>query len=208
MAKKRKEATAESAVAKTEEKAYLAGADPFMVDPGSKGALVAHIMQTLDISKTVDRSDPESLLAGLQDYLRLCAQTNTSVTNMGMYQALGVSRETISNWASGKVNKSDSRFREFAILAKSICAQYRELSSAEGKLNPTLAIWWQKNYDSFQDAPAPEKLDTSAFDRLVDPEEIAAKYKHMLTDDSGDRMEKERERRSVDMQPVIEDEEE
>lgn len=193
------------AVIQEDGKEYLAGS--FDVEAGSKGALVAHIMHTMDIAKHTDQTNIDSLLNGLQEYLALCAKTNINVTNTSMYAALGLSSDTVSNWASGKVRAADPRFREFALLLRRICAQYREVAASQGQLNPTLAIWWQKNYDGFQDAPIPQKADTSAMDQPVNPEEIAEKYKHLLTDDSGQRMEAERERRSTNMMPVDDDQE-
>lgn len=181
-------------------KAYL---DP-QVERGTKGAIVAQVMQTMDIARRTDSTNIESLYDALQEYLTLCMQTNTSVTNTGLYAALGVTGDTISNWISGKVRSADPRYKEFALLVRSICSQYRELAAAEGKLHPTLLIWWQKQYDGMQDNPTPEKKLSDDYQAPVDPQEIAEKYKHLL-DDSGARMEAERERRSVDL-PIIEEE--
>lgn len=177
--------------------------DP-QVERGTKGAIVAQVMQTMDIARRTDSTNIESLYDALQEYLTLCMQTNTSVTNTGLYAALGVTGDTISNWISGKVRSADPRYKEFALLVRSICSQYRELAAAEGKLHPTLLIWWQKQYDGMQDNPTPEKKLSDDYQAPVDPQEIAEKYKHLL-DDSGARMEAERERRSVDL-PIIEEE--
>ena len=187
-------------------KGYL---DPMdSVKPGTKGSLVSHIMQTMDIAKRADPNNLETLYDCLQDYLMLCARSNISVTNTGLYAAIGVTGDTISNWATGKVRSTDPRYREFALLVRRLCGQYRELAASEGKLHPTLTIWWQKNYDGFVDVPIPEKEAPGAFQTAVDPEEIAEKYKHLLTDDSGQRMEKEREKRSVSAMPIDEEEDE
>ena len=187
-----------------EDLSYLTG---FPVEAGSKGALVAHIMQTMEIAKDTDRENIDSMRLALQKYLALCARMNINVTNTGLYGALGVSQETISQWANGKIRASDPRYREFALLVRRLCAQYRELAASEGRINPTLAIWWQKNYDGFRDEPVIEKTQEEIA-APVDPEEIAEKYKHLLTDDSGARMEAERAKRSVVLpDPEEEDEE-
>lgn len=183
---------------------WLAGTE---VKDGTKGALVAQIMQTMDIASRTDKTDIASLTAALQEYLALCMTTNTSITNTGLYAALGLEGDTINNWLTGKTRANDPRYREFAKLVKRICGQYRELAAAEGKLHPTLTIWWQKNYDNFQDDPPPEKVNEDAFLTPIDPQEIAEKYKHLLTDDSGRRMEAERAKRSVVL-PDPEDEDE
>lgn len=202
---KKKTKTEYPAAPVEEGKQYLAGS--FLVDEGSKGALVAHLIQTMDIAKRTDNTSLDSLMNALQEYLALCAKRNINVTNTGLYGALGVSQETISNWAAGKVRSADPRFKEFALLCRKICSQYRELAAAEGKIPPVLAIWWQKNYDGFQDSPVIVKTNTD-YEAPANPEEIAEKYKHLLTDDSGQRMEAERERRRVDVGPLEEEDDE
>lgn len=205
MAKKKTQKPAETlpVVIKDDDGNYLTG---FPVEAGSKGALVAHIMQTMEIAKQTDRENIDSLRLALQKYLALCARTNVNVTNTGLYGALGLSQETISQWASGKARASDPRYREFALLVRKLCAQYRELAASEGKISPVLTIWWQKNYDGFRDDPILEKAN-EGLAAPADPQEIAEKYKHLLTDDSGARMEAERAKREVTM-PDPEDEDE
>lgn len=204
MAKKKTQKPAETlpVVIKDDDGNYLTG---FPVEAGSKGALVAHIMQTMEIAKQTDREDIDSLRLALQKYLALCARTNVNVTNTGLYGALGLSQETISQWASGKARSSDPRYKEFALLVRKLCAQYRELAASEGKISPVLTIWWQKNYDGFRDDPVVEKTQ-EGIAAPVDPQEIAEKYKHLLTDDSGARMEAERAKREVAMPDDPEDE--
>lgn len=164
---------------------------------GKKSAVVAHLIQTMDIAGHTNVDDIDSLKNALQEYLMLCHQTNTSVTNTGMYAALGITGDTVRNWITGKSRSSDPRYREFGKLVKSICAQYRELAAAENALNPTLLIWWQKQYDGFVEEPGPDKVDESAFVTAVDPDEIAEKYKRLLDDESGKRLEAEREKRTI-----------
>ena len=166
---------------------------------GKKSAVVSHLIQAMDISSRTNPDDIQSLSNALQEYLMLCQQTNTSVTNTGMYAALGLSGDTIRNWITGKSRSSDPRYREFAKLVKSICAQYRELAAAENALNPTLLIWWQKQYDGFVEEPGPDKVDESAFVTAVDPDEIAEKYKRLLDEESGKRLEAEREKRTIQL---------
>lgn len=203
MSNKPTKRSTKSEIVPVDGKSYLETSE---IQPGSKGAVVAQILQTMDIASRVDTDNFESLQNALQEYLQVCMLTNTSVTNTNLYAALGVSDDTISKWLTGERRGSDPRYREFAAQVKRICAQYRELAAAEGKLHPTLTIWWQKNYDGFRDEPivVKEVTDIAA---PVDPEEIAKKYQRLRRDDSGERMEAERERRSVSM-PVYDEEEE
>lgn len=175
-------------------------------EPGSKGAIVANIMQTLDIARRTNPNDIESLYSALKEYLAICMETNISVTNRSVYNALGVSEDTVRNWLHGRTHAQDPRYKEFAQLIKNVCAQYRELAGAEGKLDKTLTIWWQKAYDGFTDNPLPDKSVLTDDRTPADPEEIAAKYKHLLNQDAEKRLEAEREKRSVDIR--LDDEEE
>ena len=187
-----------------DDKQYLTGAFP--VEPGSKGALVSHMMQSIEISKNTDQTDVSSMIHALENYIALCASSNVNLTLAGVCGAIGISRDTLKQWSSGKGRGADPRFKEFALMVKRICGQYLEIAAAEGQISVPLAIWWQKNYDGLKDLPDVEKAVT-VVDRPADPETIAEKYRHAITDDSGARMEAERERRSVDLAPIYEEDE-
>lgn len=164
------------------------------IEPGSNAAIVAHLLQTREIAKHADIENIDTLYDCMQEYLLLCIQTDTKITNKSLYAACGLSIDLVSDWATGRRRASDPRYREFALTLKSICSQHREQAAAEGKLNPVMAIWWQKNYDGMRDDPVIEHTD-AAPDRPADPDEIRAKYKHLLEDKSGERMVKDGKKR-------------
>ena len=165
------------------------------IEPGTSAAIVAHLMETRQISRRAQLEDIDSLYQALHDYLLACMRSNVRVTNASMYAACGVTRGMINDWIRGRYRSSDPRYKEFALTLKSIAAQYREQSGAEGLTNPVLTIWWQKNYDGFSDDPVAEVAEDGETQRTASVEEIAEKYRHLLEDKSGERMIEESERR-------------
>lgn len=162
------------------------------IEPGSNAAVSAILLQTRKLARMVDVNKPETLFEALDRYLEFCIAANVKVTNTSLYTACGVTHDMVTDWITGRSRTADPRYREFGLTARSICAQAREQSAAEGNLSPVLAIWWQKNYDGMRDDPIPVKVSNSELERTVDPDEIAQKYKHLLTDDSGERMERDK----------------
>lgn len=165
------------------------------IEPGSAAYVAAHVMQTRQISRKAREDDIDTLYQCMNDYLMLCVKTGVKVTNASLYAACGVSQGTVNDWASGRKRASDPRYKEFALTARSVAAQFREQAGAEGVTSPVLTIWWQKNYDGFRDFPIEQPTENTDDNRPADPEEIAAKYRHLLEDKSGERMVEEGERR-------------
>ncbi len=162
------------------------------IEPGSNSAISAILLMTRKLARQVDVNKPETMFEALDRYLEFCIAANIKVTNKSLYTACGVTDDMVTDWITGRSRTADPRYREFGLTARAVCAQAREQSAAEGSLSPVLAIWWQKNYDNMRDDPVPLKVTNSELDRTVDPDEIAAKYKHLLTDDSGERMERDK----------------
>lgn len=170
---------------------------PKTIEPGSNAAVSAILLQTRRLARKVNVDKPETLFDALDRYLEFCIAANVKITNKSLYTACGVTDDMVTDWITGRSRTADPRYREFGLTARSICAQAREQSAAEGTLSPVLAIWWQKNYDGFRDDPIPVKVSNGELERTVDPEEVARKYKHLLTDDSGERMERDKAERDT-----------
>lgn len=128
------------------------------------------------IRQTVDLHDPQTLCNALHRYLDYCARTGFFITNKSLYYALRVSRDCICKWSNGSRKAHDPRYREFANLARQICAAAREQYGVEGQVNPILTIWHQKFYDGFADTPQPEKTYNPLGDMLPDAGEIIRKW--------------------------------
>ena len=141
----------------------------------------AIVMAVNEIAKDADKNDVNSLYACLERYLKWCFEHKVNITNAGAYAACGLDRFTIKDWATGHRRADRPEFKEFALKIKQICSINREQMMADGKLNPVVGIWWQKNFDGFTDSP--EELiseDDSEQDLTVN--EIAQKYANIGDD--------------------------
>lgn len=167
------------------------------IKPNSNAAVAAILLKTRELGQLANVEDPETLFACLDRYLEFVMRTNIKITNRSLYAACGVTEDMVTDWITGRSRSADPRYKEFAKTARAICSQSREQSAADGLLSPILLIWWQKNYDGFRDIPAVQRELNSELERTVDPEEIAAKYRHLLTDDSGERMERDKAERDA-----------
>ena len=136
----------------------------------------AVVMAINEISKDADSSDIKSLYDCVTRYIEFCYEHGVNITNGGAYAACGVSRHTISQWAHGqKRAANDPAYQQFAKYIQQICSVNREQMMAEGKLNPIVGIWWQKNFDGFTDHPVAE-IESGDDDPDLTATEIAEKY--------------------------------
>jgi hypothetical protein len=149
-----------------------------LLDDTENSVYLAVLVETQRIAKKADRNNIETLYNCLFEYLELCRKYNVKLSNLGAYNACGLSRENITQWATGKKRKGNPEYAKFANFVRSICAQYRETLMIEGKVSPIIGIWWQKNFDHFSDNPVPY-LDTVDENEELTSAEIAEKYKDM-----------------------------
>lgn len=140
--------------------------------------MIAMLQQTQIIAQQADKNNPDTFYDCLDQYLNLCKMLNLNVTNMNAYAACGLTRFDIRDWLAGIRRKHDPRYKQFALHITRICSQYRETMMAEGKLSPITGIWWQKNYDHFEDQPKYLLPESDDHDELTSAE-IAEKYKNI-----------------------------
>lgn len=145
---------------------------------GDNTRYIQVIIETHKIAQDANENDISTLYDCLNRYIEMCRDYDVKLTNMGAYQACGLSRDKVDYWASGKRRSNDPEYARFAQLIRAVCSEYREIVMAEGKLNPVTGIWWQKNYDRFQDSPAPF-LEAADEDDSQTSSEIAAKYENL-----------------------------
>lgn len=140
------------------------------------GRFAAITLAILEISKDANKDDVDSLYDCVERYINFCYKYNIPITNLGCYGACGVSNQTISDWAHGRYRAArDPQYKEFAMRVRQLCGINREQMMVEGKLNPIIGIWWQKNFDGFTDRPTDIAKDTEESPALSIAE-IAEKY--------------------------------
>lgn len=123
---------------------------------------------------TPDLHDPQQVRDAIINYFASCQRNNTRPGNLGLYAALGMSRQDFNDVLRGK-NKSKVSPDCIDMLKKAnrSIGAYRENLALNGKINPVTYIFMGKNYDGLTDtqqievsaAPGPAAQQT--------PEEIA-----------------------------------
>ena len=99
----------------------------------------------------VDINDPESVDDAITNYFQNCIDKGLRPGNLGLYTALGLSKQEVSNAIHGVGKKLNPAVVDLIKKAKRVMGTYREILGSEGKLNPSTLIFWQKNYDGLKD---------------------------------------------------------
>ena len=134
------------------------------------------IQAALDVfqARTPDLHNPEEVRNAIVNYFTSCQRNHTRPGNLGLYAALGMSRQDYNDVIRGK-NKSKVSPDCIDILKKAVIAigQYREGLALEGKINPVTYIFMGKNYDGLQDQTQIEVTAQPGPAASMTPEEIA-----------------------------------
>ena len=144
--------------------------------------IIQHAMKAYEISKRANKEDIGSLYACFGEYMQLCANDGIRMGNQGACTALGLSNMTLHYWRTGQQRKSQPEYKEFAEMVYSILSMGRETMIMDGKINPVIGIFWQRNYDGLRNDTetqnSSEAVDTSG-DRLTATEYLE-KYGDLL----------------------------
>jgi len=109
--------------------------------------LINHIIQINEIASHADRNDVSTLRSCFINYLKLCQVNAFPVQNLAAYAAMGFP----SNSHFEMYCRSDNpERRELYTFVKSTCSMFREGMVSEGKLNPVIGIFWQRNFDGLR----------------------------------------------------------
>lgn len=108
--------------------------------------LIRHIMQINELSTHADKHDLVSLRSCFIGYLKLCQENGFSVSNLAAYASMGFDFQTFAMFSK----KDDPEVREFCTQVKKTCAMFRESLVKDGKLNPVIGIFWQRNFDGLR----------------------------------------------------------
>lgn len=117
----------------------------------SENALFCQYALDMFHSAPVDLSDSDAVASAIDGYFKYCIDRGLRPGNLGLYAALGLSKQDVSNAINGYSNKLRPSTIDLIKKAKQALATYRELLGSQGKLNPVTLIFWQKNYDGLRD---------------------------------------------------------
>ena len=149
--------------------------DEKYMKPGDNSFAIAKHYELWGWERNTRPHDVEYMQERFQRYLVWCEDNEFKISNQVCYIALDVSSNQIRNWAQGKQG-STSASMVFYKKVLDFLSAFREFQMIEGKLNPILGIWWQKNYDGFVDNPVQQIEAASPFDGMKDVTEISDKY--------------------------------
>ena len=117
----------------------------------NENALFCKYAMDIFHAPSVDLDDPEEVAAAIDGYFKYCIDRQLRPGNLGLYAALGLSKQDVSNAINGYSKKLRPSTIDLLKKAKQALATYRELLGSQGKLNPVTLIFWQKNYDGLKD---------------------------------------------------------
>ncbi len=120
-----------------------------------------------------NKKDVDDLYRRFGNYLAYCAENGVLPGSMNCYYAIGITREDIYHWSSGK---SDEAHRRFANDVKAFFASIHEQGATNGVMNPIFAMWLQKAHDGMVEASKIETVDANPLGETQSAEEIQAKY--------------------------------
>ncbi|POP33378.1 hypothetical protein C3B58_07710 [Lactonifactor longoviformis] len=147
------------------------------VAPMNKDENALFCQYALDMfhSPTVDLGDSDAVADAIDGYFGYCIERGLRPGNLGLYAALGLSKQEVSNEMRGMTHKLSSSCLDLLKKAKQALATYRELLGSQGKLNPVTLIFWQKNYDGLKDVQDITITPNASMQQEHTPEEIEAK---------------------------------
>lgn len=146
--------------------------DGFVV-PGDSSKLAIHMLELMTWEVN-DDADVPHLIERFKQYVEYCVKNDIKMGNEMCYMAMGIGRDQMELWLSGNYGT-----REHYLMAKKIkqfLSSNRESQMLEGKLNPIVGIWWQKNYDGLRDQQEVVISSRDPLENIIDVSEIEQKY--------------------------------
>jgi len=144
-------------------------------------AFVQYHMDMMKMRQGVDKKNVPDLYNRFYIYLTYCAEHGIIPNNMNAYFAIGIVRQDISAWYSGRGTPEQ---RQFAEDIKQFFASIHEQAGGENIVNPILSIYWSKAHDAMSDNPRIEVTVNDPLGERASSEEIAARYSEILPEDN------------------------
>ena len=147
-----------------------AGAD---ASPEEVNTLINHALDVFML-KPPDLHKPEEVQAAVIGYFNSCKSRGVRPGNLGLYAALGMSKQDVHNAVNGKYKyRVSPECIDIIKKAQRAIGQYREGLAMIGKLNPVTYIFMGKNYDGLSDTQQIEVTAQPGQQPTLTPEQIA-----------------------------------
>ena len=128
--------------------------------------LTRHALELFE-STPPDLHNAEEVHAAIKGYFESCDRHNVRPANLGLYAALGLTRQDVSAVLTGKSkSKVSPEVVDIIKKAKLALSTYRESLAMQGKLSPPVAIFWAKNYDGMTDDPVRVEISNGNQDTI------------------------------------------
>ena len=128
------------------------------------------------IGRGANYSNVDDLRLRFYTYLELSQLTNMKISNMTALLSIGM---TFSK-AQWQAAHGPEPIRDLLTEIQAVCAGYREMVTADGKLNPVTSIFWQKNFDDMKDRREQEIMVKDPLGEVKTKEEIQKKYADII----------------------------
>lgn len=128
----------------------------------------------LAMRQGVNKKDVSDLYKRWYFYLNYCQEHGVIPNNMNAYFAMGVGKEEISRWKSGKAGTPEHK--QFAEEVTQFFASIHEQGVIDGMFNPISGIFWQKAHDGMIEAQKLEVTQNDPLGERQSAEQIAEKY--------------------------------
>ena len=141
----------------------------------------AFVLECIKMGQRVDINDPEALYNALMDYVALCTQAGMPMLVKTACLAIGVSRQNLYNWRTGKNRSSDPRYKQFVEIFESVIGAGLEASAASGSVDRVLTIWWEKAHFNMIEGTGTEQEQEQPLGERLSGEDIVKKYGDLPT---------------------------
>lgn len=109
-----------------------------------------------------DLHNAEEVRQAITNYFMSCDRHGVRPANLGLYAALGMTKQDVSDVIRGaNKGKVSPECIDIIKKAKLTLSTYRESLAMSGKVNPVTAIFWSKNFDGMSDV---QQIEVTAAD--------------------------------------------
>ena len=142
-------------------------------EPGQNSKYLNHALEVLAMPP-IEIKDVKQVEQRIWEYYELCAANDVKPSSTGFRNALGISRQTLSDWRLGKYRAGTHQ----AV----VCKGYDMLEALwedymqNGKINPVAGIFLGKNLYGYTDQKEVVVTPNTGPVEAVDPDVIEAKY--------------------------------